>query len=97
MSKENKTKEEILDKHEWLPTGGWTKKNMLDAMDEYAKIKPREAAIAMIKFLEESKLAYRKTHEKWEKWVKTGYSEQTLHEFTSEQLADLFLQQTENG
>jgi len=30
---------ELLKKHEWMPNAGWTTQNIIDAMEEYAKLK----------------------------------------------------------
>ena len=64
---------------------------------EYANQLAKQRSIELLKFVEQSGLTYRKTHEKWEKWVKEGYSTQVLHEYTAEQIIEQFSKQNESN
>lgn len=91
------TKEEILNEHykDFDTSSGWMfdgpVSKVFEAMDQYAK----QEAIELLKFVEKSRLTYRKTTDRWERWYpETKYSK-SLISITSEELVNQFIQSKE--
>jgi hypothetical protein len=106
MSKENKTKEEILDKsldemgEEYFPVFELSvhKEAVLNAMSEYAKIKSRERAIAFFKWYALKMVGFIEYIKDIRPVVTSNEIEEKIAEFegqTIDNLFNLFLQQTE--